>query len=182
MSALLQFENFAAPRVTPVQRFSAEDLSQQYQLGLAEGAALARDAAMDDLSARLAAALTAAGDEAEVKRRAITETLTAIAPILHAVTRQLASMPCDRLTDHLSAELEKLCVAGIAPTCRISGGVDLIERLGNRIEAMGLRGVTLLPGPHTEITFNGGRIAVEPDEITAQIGAILAEIHASMED
>ncbi len=182
MSVLLQFEDFAAPRNAPAPRYSAEDLAQQYQLGLSEGAARAQDAAMDQLTNLLEAVLSAAGDVAEIRRRAVTETLTAIAPIMQAVARQLASVPCDRLTDHLSAELERLCLAGIAPTCRIAGGVDLIERLGNRIDALGLRGVTLLPGPRTEITFDGGRITVEPAEITAQISAILAEIQASMED
>lgn len=182
MSALLQFEDFAAPRMKPAQIFSAEDLSLEYQRGLSDGGAQARDAAMDQLTDLLACALQNASDEAATRRRAISETLAAVTPILQAVASQLAAVPCDRLTNHLSFELERLCLAGIAPTCRISGGVELIERLGNRIEALGLRGVTLLPGPRTEITFDGGKIAVEPDEITAQISAILAGIQAGTED
>lgn len=182
MSALLQFEDFASPRAAPIQRFSAEEMSQQYQRGLSDGAAMAHDAAMAQLATQLDAALAAADREADIRRDAIRDTLAAIAPIMQALAAKLALLPCDRLTDHLSAELEKLCLAGIAPTCRISGGVDLIERLASRIEAMGLRGVTLLPGPCTEITFDGGRITVDPDEITAQISAILAEILASKED
>lgn len=182
MSALLQFEDFSAPRAATARHFTADDLAAEYQRGLSDGAAQSRNDTWDELCALLERALSNAGDEARIRRRSVTETVSAITPVLQAVALKLASAPCDRLTDQLATELEQLCLAGIAPTCRISGGVDLIERLGNRIEMKGLQGVTLLPGARTEITFDGGRITVDPDDITAQIGRILAEISPSMED
>ena len=182
MSALLQFEDFAAPRQSATPSFTSEAIAQEYDRGFAAGEAAGRDASMTQLTETLAAALNAAEDEARIRRHAVSDTLNAIAPILDAVAMQLAALPGDRLADHLLAELTRLCQAGIAPTCRLSGGVELIERLGNRIEELGLRGVTLLPGPRTEITFDGGRITVEPDAILARIRAILAEIQPGTED
>lgn len=182
MSSVMRLEDFAAPRRQPAQRFSVDDLAREYQRGLDAGEALGRDAAMTELTEALLAAHSSALNEAEIRRSAIDDTLAAIGPILQAVARQLASAPSERLTDQLSAELARLCHAGIAPTCRISGNVELIERLGTRIGEMGLTGVTILPGPRTEITFAGGHIAIAPDEMTGQIMAILSEIQNTQED
>ncbi len=182
MSALMQFEDFAATRLAPAAQFSANDLAQQYQLGLTEGAAQAQDRWMDQLSAQLQDAMAAAGTEAEIRRQAISDTMAAVVPLLKSLTQKLAALPSDSLIDHLATELETLCQAGVAPTCRLSGRIELIERLTARIAELGLTGVTILPGPHTEITFDGGRITLDPQDINSQINAFLAELQASLED
>ncbi|MDO5640950.1 MAG: hypothetical protein Q4G26_00985 [Paracoccus sp. (in: a-proteobacteria)] len=182
MSALLQFEDFAAPRHAPAPSYCAADLAAEYQRGRAEGMQAGREASLDELAAILRDMMAEATDQAAIRASAVTETLTATQPVLQALAAQLAELPCDRLIDHVLAELSRLCLAGIAPTCQIAGAPGQIDKLASRIDAMGLAGVTLLPGPQTEIRFGGGHIAFAPDEITTQISAILAEIQAGTED
>lgn len=176
MSAALRLEDFARPVLPPAPGFTAADLVAEYARGRADGEALAHDTDMITLTA----ALQSAADQAEVhesiRTQAISEVLGAVMPVLHAITHQLSADMEGRLTQTITAELERLCLAGIDPTCRIAANARLIQRLSERIETLDLRRVTLLPGPRTEITFDGGRIAIDPAEITDQIAALLAEL------
>ena len=126
-----------------------------------------------------------AAQQAELQKDArsqvIAEVLDAVTPVLQAISRQLAADMEGRVTRTITAELERLCLAGIDPTCRIAANARLIQRLSERIEQLGLNRVTLLPGTRTEITFDGGRIAIDPVEITDQIAALLAELSPSEE-
>ena len=56
---------------------------------------------------------------------------------------------------------------------------NLLKPKAINVEQLGLNRVTLLPGTRTEITFDGGRIAIDPVEITDQIAALLAELSPS---
>ena len=181
MSAALRLEDFARPVLPPAPGFSAADLATEYARGYADGEARAHDAEM----AALVAALTQAAEQAEAlesaRAQAIGEVLAAVMPVLQAITRQLAADMEGRMTRTISSELERLCLAGIDPTCRIAANARLIQRLSERIDQLGLNRVTLLPGSRTEITFDGGRIAIDPVEITDQIAALLAELSPSEE-
>ncbi|WBU60206.1 hypothetical protein [Paracoccus albus] len=176
MSALLRFENFAGPVVAPPETFSAEDLQKEYLRGLADGEAAAGDAALSEMTEALKLAASAAQEKAELRAETIRSTLAAIVPVLDAITGQLATTSAGRVTEVLSAELQRLCLAGVAPTCRISGGASALASVADRIEELGLEGVTLLPGTATEISFDGGRITIETEQITAAIRELLAEM------
>lgn len=179
MSAALRFEDFARPALPPAPGYSAADLAAEYARGCADGRAAAYDTETEALSTALASAADHAETMEGVRAQIIGEVLGAVTPVLQAITRQLATDMEGRMTRTITAELERLCLAGIDPTCRIAANARLIQRLSDRIEQLGLRRVTLLPGPRTEITFDGGRIAIDPAEITEQIGALLAELSPS---
>ena len=182
MSALLRFENFAAPVVAPQETFSAEDLQREYLRGLTDGEAAAGDAALSEMTDALKLAASTAQEQADLHAGTIRSTLAAIAPVLDAITGQLATSSEGRLTETVSAELERLCLAGIAPSCRIAGGASVLASVADRIEDLGLEGVTLLPGATTEIRFDGGRITFEPEKITASIRELLAEMLETEEE
>lgn len=176
MSAALRLEDFARPVLPPPPGFTAADLAAEYARGHVDGAAAGHDADMIALTTALQTAAEQVEAQETARAQAITEVLGAVMPVLHAITHQLAADMEGRLTQTISAELERLCLAGIDPTCRIAANARLIQRLSERIETLDLRRVTLLPGPRTEITFDGGRIAIDPAEITDQIAALLAEL------
>lgn len=176
MSTVMRFEDFAVAPRKPAPSFTQDDLALHYQRGRDEGEAAGREAGLSELIDALQKAHASVGEETAIRRQAVRDTLSALGPVVQALAAQLAAQPADRLTETLTAELERLCLAGITPVCRIAGGVDLIEKLADRIQAAGLQDVTLLPGARTEITFDSGRIAIDPLEITGQISAILADL------
>ena len=181
MSAALRLEDFARPAPAPVATFSAADLAEEYARGRTEGEAAARDAEMEAVTDALQQAAQQAELQKDARSQVIAEVLDAVTPVLQAISRQLAADMEGRVTRTITAELERLCLAGIDPTCRIAANARLIQRLSERIEQLGLNRVTLLPGTRTEITFDGGRIAIDPVEITDQIAALLAELSPSEE-
>ncbi|MBA4490792.1 hypothetical protein [Paracoccus sp. S1E-3] len=181
MSAALRLEDFARPAAPRAPVFSAADMAAEYARGHTAGEAAARDADMEAVTAALRQAAEKAACLQDARAEVIAEVLGAVAPVLQAISRQLAADMEDRLTRTITAELERLCLAGLDPTCRIAADTRLIQRLSRRVEQLGLSHVTLLPGPRTEITFNGGRIAIDPTEITDQIAALLAELSPSEE-
>ena len=176
MSAALRLEDFAQPVLPPNPGFSAADLAAEYALGREDGMTAARDAEMEALTAALAQAAERVDALETARTQIIAEVLGAVMPVLQAVARQLAADTEDRMTRTISAELQRLCLAGVEPTCRIAANARLIQRLSERIEELGLNRVTLLPGSRTEITFDEGRISIDPAEITDQIAALLAEL------
>ncbi len=176
MTAALRLEDFARPVPQPAPGFSAADLAAEYARGHMAAETAARDSEMAALTAALTQATEQAGALESARAEIVAEVLGAVTPVLQAITRQLASDMEGRMTRTIAAELERLCLAGIDATCRISANAGLIQRLSDRIEELGLNRVTLLPGARTEITFDGGRIAIDPAEITDQIAALLAEL------
>ncbi|NHF73143.1 hypothetical protein [Paracoccus xiamenensis] len=181
MSAALRLEDFARPALPSAPRFSPAELAAEYRRGRMEGEAAARDADIQALTAALVQSAEQTSALENTRAQAIREALDAVLPVLQAITRQLASDIEDRMARTIFTELQRLCQAGIAPTCRIAANARLIQRLSERIEELGLDRVTLLTGTHTEITFEGGRIAIDPAEITDQIAALLAELSPSEE-
>ena len=181
MSAALRLEDFAQPVAAAQPGFSAADLAAEYAQGRQDGETAARDAEMEALTMALRQAAERFDAQESARHQVIAEVLAAIMPVLHAVAGQLAADTEDRMTRTIAAELQRLCLAGIAPTCRIAANARLIQRLSERIEELGLSHVTLLPGTRTEITFDGGRISIDPTEITDQIAALLAELSPSEE-
>lgn len=180
MSAALRLEDFARP-ASRVSSLSAADLAAEYFRGRMDGEAAARDVETKALTAALVQSAERASTLENTRSGVIAEVLDAVLPVLQAITRQLAADLEERMTRTISAELQRLCLAGVDPTCRIAANARLIQRLSERIEELGLSRVTLLPGTRTEITFAGGRIAIDPSEITDQIAALLAELSPSEE-
>ena len=181
MSAALRLEDFAQAVAPPKPDFSAADLAAEYAQGREDGATAARDAEMEALVVALHQATECVDALESARDQIIAEVLAAVMPVLQAVAGQLAADTEDRMTRTIAAELQRLCLAGIKPTCRIAANARLIQRLSERIEELGLSRVTLLPGTRTEITFDGGRISIDPTEITDQIAALLAELSPSEE-
>lgn len=181
MSAALRLEDFSAPPPVRPPSFTAGDLAAEYRRGQTDGATAARDTATEELTAALRQAVDMAEGQAEIRRLAIRDTLHAITPVLRAAVAQLSAGMEERLTQIIAAELKRLCLAGIAPTCHIAVSSGLIQRLADRIEALGLDHVTLVPGSQTEITFDGGRITIAPDEITAQIASCISDLSPAEE-
>lgn len=181
MSPPIRLEDFAISARAAARSHTPEELATEYRRGIEQGRQEAQAGIWAELTAALHAADAKTQDLGEIRRQAVQDMLAATAPVLRAITEALAADTSERLSRVVLAELERLSLAGIAPSCRIAAGMDLIEALSERVEAEGLKGIAILPGERSEITFDGGRIAIDPAEITSQIAAILADLTPSEE-
>ncbi|MFV0293216.1 MAG: hypothetical protein ACK5II_08370 [Paracoccus sp. (in: a-proteobacteria)] len=181
MSSCIILENFASPSLPHGMRHTTAELNAEYRRGYEEGRKLGQDTSLGRLAEALKQACDTASGHDDIRQAAIHNMLEQIKPILQAIAGKLSQDTSERLTTTILAELERLCLSGINSTCRISAGMDLIEQLTDQVAAMSLTGVTILPGTETEITFDGGRISIDPAEITNQITEILADMSSSKE-
>ncbi|WBU56724.1 hypothetical protein [Paracoccus sediminicola] len=175
MSRVLRFEDFAAAETSAPADADAATLAAEYARGHADGLAVGREGQVEDLISALRMAATQAQEQAEMREQAISETLEAVTPVLKAVTALLCAKPSALIVETVIGELQRLCRAGIPATCQIAGPVELIESLRRRIDLLGLEGIRLIPGEINEITFEHGRIAIDPNEITQRLDRLLGE-------
>ncbi|WBU53130.1 hypothetical protein [Paracoccus sp. SCSIO 75233] len=175
MTSVLRLEDFAAPLPEPANP-QDERLAAEYQRGLTDGETRARDLAISELTDALHAVMEALETGDALRQRIIDETLNAVTPVLQAIVVQLAASADDRLVAAIMSELRRLGTGGEKTTCRISAPARLTERITDQLDAASLGRITLLPGPDTEICFEGGRITINPDELTRDISETLSEI------
>lgn len=173
---ILKFEDFAAPSGNSRPTYNAADLEAAFERGRQNGREAGRDAAVLALTAALDGAVQQAANADAIKRAATDEAIKALAPMLREVVAKLADAGRLRIADAVLAELHILCLAGLSPVCRISGPVEQLRVLTDRVEAAGLENVRLLPGAETEIVFDGGRIAIDSAFLPDQILEMLAEL------
>ncbi len=176
MSAALRLEDFSHGPEGHRQSFSEDELAAEYQRGHDAAQTSARQSEAAQLAAALQRLADSADDRADIRQLAVRETLQAVVPVLHAIVDRLSATMDERLCRDITTELERLCLSGITPHCQISVGSEVFARVAEQLETLGLSQVTLEPGPKTEITFEGGRITIDPTEITARIADFLTDL------
>lgn len=174
MTAALRLEDFAPPKPARAM-FTADEMRRQCQRAAEDAARAAREADLLALTEALRDAALQAQDRATLRQRTIDETLQAVTPVLCAIVSQLSTGMEDRICALVGAELQRLCHAGLTPACRVAGPPQLIDRLTDHVAGLGLSGIELVPGETTEISFEGGRISVDPQEISARLTGLLDE-------
>lgn len=175
MTSVVHLEDFAAPLPEPANP-QDERLAAEYQRGLADGETRARDLVITELTDAIHAAIEALETGDALRQQIIGETLSAVTPVLQAIVVQLAVSADDRIVAAIMSELQRLGTGGEKTTCCISAPARLTEQIADQIDAASLGGITLLPGPDTEICFEGGRITINSDELTRNISEILSEM------
>lgn len=182
MSRGLLLEDFSTPKSHSAQILTPDDLAAEYQCGFEAGKRAGYKESMSALSEALKKASAAIENETQIRRAAIHETLSAVTPVIQAIVEHLSHNSSDRLIATITSELERLCLAGIVPVCRISAEADLCKDVNDRVMEIGLEGITILPGTLTEITFDYGRIKIDPNELVSQIATLLTELSPDEDD
>ncbi|WBU63952.1 hypothetical protein [Paracoccus aerodenitrificans] len=181
MSNIARLEDFAARKTDVEERISRDQLTAEYARGYSDGESTARADVTAELANALQQAAESAKDNAGMWQAAVGETLQSLAPVIRAIAGHLAANRAEQLAGLLLTELEHLALSGVAPRCTVSAEEDVIHLVQAQIEKIGLEGISLVPAKHTEITFDAGKIVIDPDEFLARIDEILAGLSESEE-